>query len=251
MKLAKHALVPLAFFLASMTPRVAWAADDAPPATVEAKLEDIVRTPPKVLQNRYFLKKFRPEISIFGGSVLNESYSQTWVGGARLGLFVTEEIGIDAVYSVYSSSASADLEVLQQLRFLPFDPNNNLDPTESSTPVYPEPSFTRLQRAAGGILTYAPIYGKINFADMMIIYSDIYLAGGAAALDTTDSAGNKHKGLSVLMGFGQRFYVGRHFSLRLEAMDNMFIEERRHLDTSKKSTHHAWQAVVGLCLFIL
>lgn len=225
-------------------------AESAPPPTVDVKMEDVVRKPPRVLQNRYFLKQFRPEVSLFGGTVLNESYSQTWVGGARAGLFLTEEVGIDALYALYSASDSADLEVLKDMRFSPYDPRNQLPEDARKSLVHPEPSFTRLKSEIALLATYAPIYGKINFADFSIIYSDIYLSLGAGALKTEDSLGTGKSQIALVAAFGQRFFIGKRFSIRLEALDNIFAEERRHLDSTKKSTRHAWQATAGLCLFL-
>ena len=60
-------------------------------------------------------------------------------------------------------------------------------------------------------------------------------------------------GLEVapVLGVGQRFYFGKSFSARVDAMDYVYSEEREHLGKVKKGTRHAWTVMLGLSAFLL
>ena len=48
------------------------------------------KEPVDVLQNRYFLKSWRPELGLIAGTMLDEAYISTRITGLRLGLFFNE-----------------------------------------------------------------------------------------------------------------------------------------------------------------
>jgi outer membrane beta-barrel protein len=192
--------------------------------------------PPLVLQNRYFLKALRPEVSLFGGSIMNESYSQTWLGGARAGIFFTETIGAEYSYTSYFSSDSADLKALKKLEYC------NDKKTRCTSP---EPSFNRLTQSQQLALTFAPIYGKVNFLDLSIVYSDIYANLGASFMGSQQ--GNKVGGL---VGVGQRFYFAKSYNVRIDATDYIFMEERENLGNKSKALRNALVLSLGFSAFL-
>ena len=51
--------------------------------------------PVSVLQNRYFVKAYRPEVGILAGTMLNEAYTNTRFVGFRVGMFFSEWMGIE------------------------------------------------------------------------------------------------------------------------------------------------------------
>jgi outer membrane beta-barrel protein len=195
--------------------------------------------PPLVLQNRYFLKKLRPELSLHGGQVLNESYSQTFQVGARAGLFITETLGVEYTFDKYLGGDSDDLKALRKLEYC----GANGEPDTTCKRV--EPSFVRLESGHSATLTFAPIYGKINLLEGYILYSDIYANVGAGMLGT--SQGSKP---TAILGVGQRFYFAKSFNVRVDAVDHIFQEERTNGTDKTKNVRNAWTVSLGVSAFL-
>ena len=210
---------------------------NAPEAEPKKTLELPSKNPPPlVLQNRYFLKAIRPEANVFFGSILNESYSQTWNYGARLGMFFNETIGAEYTFSKFLANDSRDLEALRKLQYC----NDN-----KTKCTNPQPSFVRLTGAHLGTVTFAPIYGKINFLDLGIVYSDIYTNLGGGVIGT--SQGSKP---AAVVGFGQRFYFAKNYNFRIDATNHIFSEERENLGEKKKAIKNAWSVTLGFSMFL-
>lgn len=196
-----------------------------------------LNVPVRVLQNRYFLKALRPEVSIFGGSVLNESYSNTYAFGARAGLFVTEYLGLEYAYTVFSAKDSADLKAISSIEYC-----SDVQCTEKKIL---EPSFVRLKSSHAGLVTFAPIYSKISLFSQLILYSDICFSAGAARINT--SQGTK---TATVLGVGQRFYFAKSFNIRIDATDHIFKETRINKGEEVDSTRHAWLISLGASAFL-
>ena len=198
--------------------------------------DQLTEKPPMVLQNRYFLKALRPEINAFGGSVQNEAYSQTWAVGGRMALFFTETLGAEYGFSKYLSSDSADLKALKKLKYC------NDNKTKCTTP---EPSFNRLTQSHQFSMTFAPIYGKVNFMDLGIVYSDIYANLGFALVGTQQ--GDK-KG--AVVGLGQRLYFAKSYNVRIDAQNYVFTETRENLGSTKSAVRNALVLSLGFSAFL-
>lgn len=201
--------------------------------------------PVKVLQNRYFIKSWRPEVSVFGGQVLNEAYTSTTAYGARAGLFVTEWLGLEYSYTKYKAKDSADKEAINSIKYCnPSDPDCGKPGAKLKVL---NPSFNTLESSQSFWFTIAPVYGKINLLDMYILYSDIYAIAGASFLKTAPQGDVT----SFTVGVGQRFYFAQNFSLRVDAWDNIYQEERQVLENKvTKTTKNSWTVTVGLSAFI-
>ncbi len=202
----------------------------------DGKRDEVLPPPPvKVLQNRFFKKALRPEVSGYLGTALNEAYTKTFALGARLGFFFNEWIGADYTFTHFDVENSADLKALRSIRV--FDDEQKLTTIE--------PSFVSLNSLHALTATVAPIYGKINLFDFMILYSDIYFSAGSGLLST--SQGDK---VPLILGVGQRFYFAKRFNARIDAWDHVFEQERENLGEKTKSTKHAWVISFGLSAFL-
>ena len=91
----------------------------------------------------------------------------------------------------------------------------------------------------------APIYGKINLFDLLILYSDIYVSAGLGSLQT-----NQGSKTPFIFGVGQRFYFAKRFNVRIDAWDHVFEQERENLGAKKKSIKHAWTVTLGASVFL-
>jgi outer membrane beta-barrel protein len=76
----------------------------------------------------------------------------------------------------------------------------------------------------------APFYGKLNLVDKWIIYTDLYVTGGASRVETAQ--GDK---TAITLGAGERFYVGKGLSLRIDFKDRIYNETRSEQKTRKNS----------------
>ena len=191
---------------------------------IDLKPEEVrskgTQSPVTILQNRYFLKTFRPELGIAYGTVTNEAYTSTHLLGFRAGLFFTEWLGIEVQSFNATVADSDDYKALKRLRYRKFaDPNIE---------VHPDPEVNRLKKVLDVTTEIAPFYGKLNFADWIIIYSDLYVTGGVSKVDTDQGPIN-----ALTFGAGQRFYWQKSLSLRIDFKGRMYTEKSNSEDHRK------------------
>jgi hypothetical protein len=136
--------------------------------------------PVKVLQNRFFNKALRPEVSIFAGTVLSEAYTDSSLLGARFGFFVNEWVGAEYTFASFQVQDSADREALRKIEVYQKKDqvSNSGDCAEDFCKSTISPSYVSLEQLHAFTATLAPIYGKINLFDQLILYSDIYASAG-------------------------------------------------------------------------
>lgn len=199
--------------------------------------QEILPPPPVlVLQNRFFKKALRPEVSFFGGTILNEAYSKTTMVGGRFGLFFNEWVGLDYSFTDFQVEDSTDLKALRAIEVYEKGTTNR---------TLVEPSFVTLKQQHSFTATLAPIYGKVNLFDFLILYSDIYFSAGFGILETSQGSKNP-----LILGVGQRFYFAKRFNIRIDAWDNIFEQVRNNLGIETKSTKHEWTVAFGASVFL-
>ncbi len=203
-------------------------AADVEPAEVRGKTQ---QTPVTVLQNRYFLKALRPELGLVYGTVTNEAYTDTRLSGYRLALFLNEWVGIEGQSFKAQVSNSDDRKALNQLTY-----KNNTGDT-----VKVDPEVNRILKVSDVSLVTVPFYGKLNFADWLIIYSDVSFNFGMSKVSTDQGDLN-----AITWGVGQRFYWQKSLSLRVDFRDRTYTEKRNQLDYRK----HTYSVDFGLSYFI-
>lgn len=191
------------------------------------------KEPVEVLQNRYFLKAFRPEIGFLGGFVLNEAYTNTQLTGLRGGMFLDEWVGFELQYVRTRVKPSTDRQTLEQMKYRPLT-------GEGITTVSPEVNAVHTITEANAVA--APLYGKINIFNAWIVYTDIYATAGLANVQTDQGS----KG-AISIGGGERFYIGQSWSLRIDYRDRIYTETRG----GSNSRRHAQSVDFGLSYFFL
>lgn len=194
------------------------------------------KKPVSVLQNRYFLKAWRPEFGVLGGSTLNEAYTDTKLYGARFSLFINEWVGFEGQFIKTVVTDSTDRKVLNRLRYKPIEEPK---PGEEVI-VTPDPDINPLRQMIDANGIFAPFYGKLNFLDLLILYTDIYVVYGMSFVKTDQ--GNKN---AALFGAGERFYIGNAWSVRVDARNRIFNEQRG----GETSRRNAWTFDVGVSYF--
>ncbi|NRA65574.1 MAG: outer membrane beta-barrel domain-containing protein [Pseudobacteriovorax sp.] len=189
-------------------------------------------SPVTILQNRYFTKAFRPEIGVTAGSFVNEAYTDTYMWGVHASLFINEWLGFEFQNIATNVSDSDDRKALNQLKYRRID---------SSEVVSPDPEVNRIHGSRDLTVILAPFYGKINFIDSLIIYSDLYVASGFSKVDTDQGELN-----SFSWAVGQRFYYEKNISFRFEVKDRIYQEDR----VGESYTRHAYSVDLGMSYFL-
>lgn len=192
------------------------------------------KKPVAVLQNRYFLKAWRPEVGVLAGSILNESYTKTTLVGARVGMFFNEWVGAEYQWIKGSVADSDDRKALNDLQYRKKDDPNTL--------VTPDPEVNPISGMNDLVLIAAPFYGKVSLLDWTIIYADIYGSLGVATVNTAQ--GSRAAGA---FGGGLRLYWAQKWSSRIDFRDHTYTETRAGKETRK----HAWSFDIGLSYLFL
>jgi outer membrane beta-barrel protein len=187
-----------------------------------------------VLQNRYFLKAWRPELGIMVGSITNEAYTDTKTHGLRLGIFMNEWVGLETQYIRTTVKDSADRKALNQKQYRDRnDPSKIVSPDAEVNPIHAIQDF---------VVIGAPLYGKMNILDLALVYVDLYGSLGLSRVATDQ--GTK---TALAVGGGQRFYWGDRWTSRLDFRNRSYTETRG----GTTSRRNAWTVDVGLsCLFL-
>ena len=228
--------------LAAVTTADTAFAFDLDPSEIRGKSS---KEPVTVLQNRYFNKVYRPEVGFLAGAVLDEAYLETQIYGARTGLFLTEWAGIEVQMVKARVSASQDRKALDGMKFQPLPedggPNGDALPNDSEiVTVSPEPEVNPIRSFTDFTAVAAPFYGKLNFVNKWIVYTDLCLTGGVTRLETDQ--GDK---LGTVLGIGERFYVGQGLSVRIDFRDRIFTEER----AGNKARRNSFSVDLGASYF--
>ncbi len=180
------------------------------------------QSPVTILQNRYFVKTLRPELGLSYGTVTNEAYTDTSLYGIRGALFLNEWVGVEVQAFRAKVKDSDDRRALNQLKY------RKIDVAEI---VSPDPEINPLKSITDVNAILAPFYGKLNFADWLIIYSDVYFTSGIARVTTAQGSKN-----ALVLGVGQRLYWQKNLSFRIDFRDRMYKESRNNQE-SRKNTY--------------
>ena len=190
------------------------------------------KKPVKILQNRFFKKAFRPEVGLITGRFVNEAYTSTIFAGGRLTFFYDEWLGLEFQKIWTSVEESADRKSLNELKYRRL---------ETDEVVSPDPDTNAIAGSTDLSVVYAPFYGKLNFADKVIIYADLYASLGLSKVDTDQGSLN-----SISWAFGQRLYWKKSISFRFEIKDRIYIEDRNGSDHTKPS----YSADIGVSYYL-
>ncbi len=214
-----------AAFVALSTAPAAFAFD-LDPSEIRGKSS---KEPVTVLQNRYFLKQYRPEVGFSLGMIMDEAYLDTQTYGVRSGFFFSEWLGVEVQMLKTAVSDSDDRKALNGLKYRPLEgsgdaPNANGD----EVTVSPDPEVHAIHGMTDFNAIAAPFYGKLNLMNKAIVYTDLYVTGGMSRIETDQ--GDK---TAMSIGIGERFYIGKAWSVRIDFRDRIFTETRAGQETRK------------------
>jgi outer membrane beta-barrel protein len=192
------------------------------------------KKPVAVVQNRYFLKSWRPELGFLIGTVTNEAYTDTQTRGLRLGVFLNEWVGLESQWIRTTVKDSADRKALKQKTYRDkTDPNKLVTADAEVNPISSMNDF---------VMIAAPLYGKVNIFDLALVYIDIYGSLGISRVGTEQGTKN-----AIAIGGGQRFYFADNWSARLDFRDRTYTETRG----GQNSKRNAWTVDLGVSYLFL
>jgi outer membrane beta-barrel protein len=199
---------------------------DLDPSEIRGKSS---KEPVTVLQNRYFLKQYRPEVGFSVGMIMDEAYLDTQTYGVRAGLFVNEWLGFEVQSLKTAVSDSDDRKALNRLKYRPITGGGDAtDAGGEDVTVSPDPEVNAIHSMTDFNAIAAPFYGKLNLMNKAIIYTDLYVTAGMTRLETDQ--GDKN---GMALGIGERFYIGKAWSVRIDFRDRIFTETRAGEETRK------------------
>ena len=192
-----------------------------------------------VVQNRYFTKSWRPNLSYITGRFLDEGFTKTTYKGGRMSIFPNEWVGFEIQSGTTTVEDAPDRIALNRIQYCKVDADCSNPAT--SVLVSPDPEVNRVAKFTEYSLVGVPFYGKINIANQFLIYSDIYTVLGFGQLDT-DQGSKK----DIIWGFGQRFYLNRFFNVQYDFRQRRWSEKRVNQD----SLHTVWSLDLGIGAFL-
>lgn len=198
---------------------------DLDPSEIRGKSS---KEPVTVLQNRYFLKQYRPEVGFSLGMIMDEAYLDTQTYGVRSGLFLSEWLGFEVQMLKTAVSDSDDRKALNGLKYRPIEGENDATAEGEEVTVSPDPEVNAIHGMTDFNAIAAPFYGKLNLMNKAIVYTDLYVTGGMSRVETDQ--GDK---TAMSIGIGERFYIGKAWSVRIDFRDRIFTETRAGQQTRK------------------
>lgn len=224
------------------------------------------------VENRFFLKESRFEISPTLGYIPNNPYARRYVGGLFVGYHVDESLAASLALGVAPDGNENDLKELVGvlLQTARSDGNNE------SGETFEQPlEKLRLSFAAG--VSWAPVYGKINLVGETVLNFDLYAFAGVGMIskqnyvavydtmcDSSDcgalsdivdlTAKESEFNVGPVLGLGQNYFVNQSVAVKLDARSYFYVDDVpsiNPLDESEatRRLYNKFTTSIGVSLF--
>lgn len=159
----------------------------------------------RIVQNRDVDRYYRFEIGVNGGTVAGgDSFVSTNIVGGQLEFHVTPRWSVGARYFNVSNQMTGEGKAQME------DAERRRANNETG---FRQPGIDWAKDEWLGVISWYPIYGKMNLFDAGISQFDIYFLGGAGQINL-NSSGNVPL---YTAGGGVGLWLTNHFATRLEA----------------------------------
>ena len=173
------------------------------------------------VQKRDFNKRHRFEISALGGYHASDALSSTYIYGAALAFFPSEDFGLEVLV------ARHPVRFRLEEAFTSFDREQHFQ--------------AGVAWSALGAMLWSPIHAKLRWNERRITHADLLLvAGGGQTLH------GSVQGLTFQVGAGIKLYLARFVSLRLDVRDLLIPQEV----LGQGRTTHNLVTMLGLCAWV-
>jgi outer membrane beta-barrel protein len=220
------------------------------------------------VENRFFLKQNRFEISPMLGYVPNNPFARRYMGGAVVGFHLSERMSFQAQVLYSPDLGDRDVKGLTSV-LLERAFQANQDATNFQQPL----DKAALTGAFG--VAWAPLYGKINLVGETVLNFDFYLFGGAGMVSkknfvaTYDQDGALQNPPDILnlqpalqasevkiapfVGVGQNYFVNRLMAVKIDIRAAFYVDNKPQYDPTVAVTQQRLYnnviATTGLAFF--
>jgi len=205
------------------------------------------RTTKKAVENRFFLKENRFEISPQIGYVPNNPFARRYLGGATLGYHVSETLSFQAQVLYSPDLGLNDVKGLTDVLL------QRAYQADSGT-SFQQPLDKAALTGAFGV-AWAPLYGKISLIGETVLNFDFYMFGGAgvvskknfvATYDPNATAGRpvslasdavaSEVKFAPFVGVGQNYFVNRLMAVKLDLRAAFYVDNKPQYDKNVQVT---------------
>lgn len=262
---------PLAFLLATLaavlTFRPATAHAGAEPA--EQALDEAMngRKPYNVVQNRFFLKEDRFELSPMVGYVPNNPFVRRYIVGVMGAYHLSETFAIEGAAMLAPDLGNSDVKDLTRTLVL-------IAQEGSGSNSFQQP-LNKMTLGATFAARWAPVYGKINLIGESVLNFDFYFTGGLGILTLNEYYAQYNSTcdpnidpncdvvdlgeatpvpvVPVNVGVGMDFFLTGSLALKLDARNYLYIDKKPQYDpdipVTESRLYTAFLATVGVSVY--
>jgi outer membrane beta-barrel protein len=255
----------MALNLALAAPAVALGAEESEAPALQA-IDQFRegRKVPRAVENRFFLKQERFEISPLFGYVPNNPFARRYGGGVIVAYHFSEILAASISIGYSPDLGESDLKGLVAVLL---DRAYNAAQTGEG-PEFQQP-LDKVELAFSAGVSWAPVYGKINVAGETVLNFDLYgflgagmiskrsfiavydPSGGEDVVDLTDQ-GNEVK-VSPVLGLGQNYFITPALALKLDARASFYVDKKPAYSPTETVTenqlYNNFTASVGAAFF--
>ncbi len=221
---------------------------------------------PNVVQNRFFTKAKRFELSPLGGYVPNNPFAKRYIGGILAAYHLSETFAVEGAFLYSPDLGAADLKGLTHtLVDIAHEGGSGEESVAFQQPI------DKMTLGATFAARWAPVYGKINLIGERVLNFDWYLALGAGMLSIqkyyavyseTPTADGSTTALTDLgkggkfagnVGMGMDFYLSGSVALKLDARSYLYVDTKPQYDPNVPETesriYNNFVASAGLSVY--
>jgi len=220
--------------------------------------------PPKnAVENRFFLKEERFEITPSLGYVPNDPFVKRYIGSVMFAYHFTEELATEATVMYAPDLGEEDLKELTSTLV-------QIANDEKGQGSFQQP-LNKMILGASFDVRWAPVYGKLNLIGERVLNFDFYGTAGVGLLSsqqyyaTLDESGKEDAvtlqdvGSSahpnVNLGLGFNFFLSSALALKIDGRSYLYIDKKPDYDPSDNQSpdesrlYNTFVATLGLAFF--
>ncbi|MEQ1564956.1 MAG: outer membrane beta-barrel domain-containing protein [Myxococcota bacterium] len=225
------------------------------------------RAEKQAVENRFFLKQGRFEISPILGYVPNNPFARRYLGGAIVGYHLSEQLSFQAQLMYSPDLGENDVKGLTSVlldRAYQASADNEFN--------FQQPLDKAALTGAFGV-GWSPFYGKINLVGETVLNFDFYLFGGAGMvskknfiavydptnielgdnLDLQAAAQAQEVKIAPFVGIGQNYFVNRLMAVKIDIRAAFYVDGKPQYDPDVEVTEQRLYnnviATTGLAFF--
>ncbi len=236
--------------------------EPAQAALAESKGE----VPPKynAIQNRFFLKEKRFELSPIAGYVPNNPFAVRYVGGVLAAYHFSENLAAEGAFVYSPDLGTSDLKGLTHTLVGIATQEGSAEGVEFQQPV------EKMILGATFAARWAPVYGKINLIGERVLNFDFYGVAGLGLLTVQEYYAKYDESVtpnptrldeSVLktkvplnLGVGFDFFLSSSVALKIDARNYLYIDSKPQYDpevpVEESRLYNNFIASVGVAIFM-